>query len=164
MLTGSSLPVASPWGRRRGRRRNRGRKREEEGRKDGGKYRSEQASFSEASQAGEKGRREPDGHLCVCGDRGSQGPPILTITPMLPAHLSSLPLLLLMLLPCCCWCCCYCCFKTHPEEPGWAPASPHSPQAQSGGWPVSRKPLLPLMPPPGSGPSSPSSSLHLLPH
>lgn len=71
MLTGSSLPVAFPWGRRRERRRSRGRKREEEGRKDGGKYRSEQASFSEASQEGEKGRQESDGHLSMCGGRGS---------------------------------------------------------------------------------------------
>lgn len=39
-------------------------------------------------------------HLCMCGDRGGQGPPSPMVTPASPNHLSpSLPLLLMLLPP-----------------------------------------------------------------
>lgn len=97
---------------------------------------------------GEKSRMA----TCVCVGAGrvrALGP---TAPQMLPPCLSPLPpaaiaiLLLLQHLP-------------------WAPVwVPPTLRLRVGGWPMSRKPIVPLMPPPGPGPSSPSSSLYLLPH
>lgn len=75
MLTGLSFPVAFPLWEGEGEKKE-GNEEVKERRKDGRKYRSEQASFSEASRSEEKGRQEPDGHLCMFGGRGSQGPQV----------------------------------------------------------------------------------------
>lgn len=68
------------------------------GRKDGRKCRSQQAFFSKASWEGEKGRQEPDGHLCTCGAGGVTAPGVPEQPRRLPTRPSPFPPLLLTLL------------------------------------------------------------------
>lgn len=73
MLTGLSFPVAFPLWEGEGEKKE-GKEEVKERRKDGRKYRSEQASSQRPPRSEEKGRQEPDSHICMFGDRGSQGP------------------------------------------------------------------------------------------